>query len=245
VLQACEALAEAHASGIVHRDLKPGNLFLAKTPDGSSCVKLIDFGISKVQLPDIDGEEGGMTSTADVMGSPLYMAPEQMRRARDVDARADIWSLGIILHALLTGKLPFRAPSLIELYGLIGEGAPPVRTLRPEVPEALEATILRCLQKEREKRFPTVAELAAELADHGGPDAKASAARALRTLETVARRPAASLPSTAEVVVDVVSVTPASGSSKSLPYAPRGLRRRLGLRSGHWTRETCLDMGES
>jgi serine/threonine-protein kinase len=219
VLQACEGLAEAHASGIVHRDLKPGNLFLVIRPDGSTCIKLIDFGISKVQLPNTDGEDGGMTSTADVMGSPLYMAPEQMRRARDVDVRADIWSLGVILHALVTGKLPFRAPSLIELYSLIGEGAPPVRTMRPEAPEALEATILRCLQKERDNRFPNVAELAAALAHHGGPDAQASAARTRRTLETVASRRTASRPSGANVVVDIVSVTPASGSGKSSSLA--------------------------
>src|SRR5438105_6241851 len=105
VLQACEALAEAHAMGIVHRDIKPANLFLTSRPDGSPCVKILDFGISKVKTPDSQG----MTKTQGMMGSPLYMSPEQLTSAKDVDHRADVYALGVVLYELLTGKQPYDA----------------------------------------------------------------------------------------------------------------------------------------
>ena len=109
-LQVCEAMAEAHAQGIVHRDLKPQNLFLTTRPDGRMLVKVLDFGISKSQFA-----RGGPTTTQQTMGSPLYMSPEQMRSARTVDSRADIWSIGVIIYELLSGQLPFAADTLPEL----------------------------------------------------------------------------------------------------------------------------------
>ncbi len=109
LLQACEAIAEAHALGIVHRDLKPANLFLTKRPDGSALVKVLDFGISKmVDRLDIAAGSDPLTKTAMMMGSPHYMPPEQLRSARDVDQRADVWSLGVVLHKLLTGGARVR-----------------------------------------------------------------------------------------------------------------------------------------
>src|SRR5580693_7216018 len=102
LLQACEAIAEAHAMGIVHRDLKPANLFCIRRPDGTLSIKVLDFGISKAA-----GASMGMTSTQAVMGSPLYMSPEQMGSSKGVDARSDIWALGVILFELVTGRVPF------------------------------------------------------------------------------------------------------------------------------------------
>jgi serine/threonine-protein kinase len=158
VLQACEALAEAHAIGIVHRDIKPGNLFLTERADGSPCVKVLDFGISKMSAGDASH---AMTRTAAMMGSPVYMSPEQLNSARDVDARADVWSLGVSMYELLTGAQPFVADTLPQLcMRIVNEEAAPARTLRADLPEALDRAILRCLEKDRSRRFANVAELA-------------------------------------------------------------------------------------
>lgn len=177
VLQACEAIAEAHAVGIIHRDLKPSNLFLTRRSDGTDLIKLIDFGISKL-MDRGDGVQ--MTHASMVMGSPLYMAPEQMESARDADTRSDIWSLGAILFHLITGSPPFKATTLLRIRVLIAETVPSVEKLRPGVPWDLEAVILRCLQQEKSARFSSVAELAAALAEFGP-------ARARRHAESIAR----------------------------------------------------------
>src|ERR1700690_3412638 len=112
VLQACEAVAEAHRAGVVHRDLKPENLFLAEFPDGRRAIKVLDFGISKATGAWVKPVARTLTNPSSAMGSPHYMAPEQMTAARDVDARADIWALGAILHQLVTGHLAFDGDSL-------------------------------------------------------------------------------------------------------------------------------------
>ncbi len=212
VVQACEALAEAHSAGIVHRDLKPSNLFVIKRLDGSPSVKLIDFGISKIQLPD-DGTEpdGELTGTSVMMGSPLYMAPEQMVSARDVDHRADIWSLGVILHALIAGKPPFTGGAPMQVYEGILKGAPPLRTLglREEVPEPVEAAVLKCLQRERGERFADVGALADALAAHGSAEGRATAARVLKNVAAGPREMRA-LPS-GDMHVQVASITPGPG----------------------------------
>jgi serine/threonine-protein kinase len=164
VADACEALAEAHARGIVHRDLKPANLFLAERPDGSTLLKILDFGVSKVAGSST--ADAGLTTASTVLGSPAYMPPEQLRAAHAVDARADIWALGVTLYELLTGRRPFVAGSLADLHALILTAAPPPpRTLRPEIPLGVENAVLRCLQKERDSRFGSAAELGAAL--HG------------------------------------------------------------------------------
>jgi len=166
VLQACDALAEAHAVGIVHRDLKPGNLFLAKRAAGSSIVKIIDFGISKMAPSrSPSGTWEHVTTAGEIFGTPVYMSPEQLRSATSVDQRADVWALGIVLHELLTGTMPFGGASVPQLCTSILSD-PPVRLTsgRPDAPPELEAVILRCLEKDRDRRYRNVAELAQELA---------------------------------------------------------------------------------
>ncbi|WP_437941192.1 protein kinase domain-containing protein [Sorangium sp. So ce341] len=189
VLEACEAIAEAHAAGIIHRDLKPANLFLTRGADGSGMVKVLDFGISKALAePSAAGTapELGLTKTSMVLGSPLYMAPEQMRSARTVDTRADIWSMGAILYQLLTARVPFDATSLSELIIMINtEPPPPPSAYRPDLPPGLEAAILRCLERDVAKRFKSVAELAGAIVDFGPPLALASLERVERTLGLV------------------------------------------------------------
>lgn len=177
VMQASEALAEAHALGIVHRDVKPSNLFLTKRVDGTPCVKVLDFGISKVTNLE-GGAELSMTQTQAVLGSPQYMAPEQMRSSRRADARTDIWSLGTIIHELLTGEAPFTAQTMTELCAMIlQDPAPSMRVRRPDVPPALDAIVARCLEKDPNRRPGSVLELAQLLAPFGTPIAHASVAR--------------------------------------------------------------------
>ncbi|AUX30807.1 protein kinase [Sorangium cellulosum] len=167
VLDTCEAISEAHALGIVHRDLKPQNLFVARRRDGSVRLKVLDFGISKiVPTPGATGD-GFITSTDVMLGSPLYMAPEQLGSPRAVDARVDIWALGVVLYQLLTARMPFEGGSFFETASAIVHGEPvPPRALRDDIPEDLEATILRCLEKEPERRLGTVAALAGAIAPH-------------------------------------------------------------------------------
>ena len=160
VLQACDALAEAHSLGIVHRDLKPSNLFLTERPDGTALVKVLDFGISKA-LHNADSSQLQMTASAAIMGSPQYMSPEQIRSSKNVDARADVWALGTILHELMTGAPAYVADTVPGLLAMIvADAPPPLSASRPDAPPELEAAILRCLQKDRDRRFSNVAEFA-------------------------------------------------------------------------------------
>lgn len=180
VLQACEALAEAHGRHLVHRDLKPANLFLIKKPDGRPCIKVLDFGISKFVG---QATSPGLTDPRAVLGSPRYMAPEQMRSSRDVDARADIWALGAILHELISGKPPFDAVSLQELTAQILTDDPrPLRSLRPDVSVDLSEAVQRCLSKDPAERFEDVAELAQAIAPAGNASASEGAMAVARIL---------------------------------------------------------------
>jgi len=167
VLQACEAVVQAHARGIVHRDLKPANLFLSKGPSGASRVKVLDFGISKLKS-DVGVEAQAVTQTLSVIGSPLYMSPEQMQTPRDADELSDVWSLAVIFHEMVTGKAPFEASTLPLLCAKICT-APPTRLTEvlPDAPHALEAIVLRALDKDKAKRQPSVAALALALAPFG------------------------------------------------------------------------------
>jgi serine/threonine-protein kinase len=182
VLQACEAIAEAHAAGIVHRDLKPANLFGARRPDGSITIKVLDFGISKLT----GAGAGGLnhTKTTAIMGSPFYMSPEQMQSTRGVDIRTDIWGLGVILYELVTGRTPFEGNALPEVCLRVAtEQPPPLRSLRADAPVALELAILRCLEKDRDKRYGNIARLAVALRDLASPRGRQSVDTILRTIE--------------------------------------------------------------
>jgi eukaryotic-like serine/threonine-protein kinase len=162
VLQASEAIAEAHSLGIVHRDLKPANLFLTQKVDGAPCVKVLDFGISKLTNEMADK---GMTKTSDVMGSPFYMSPEQMRSTRSVDARCDIWALGAILYELTAGHTPFDAETMTALVvNIMSEPPREIASFRQDVPPHLRQVVLKCLQKDPAARYQDVASLASALA---------------------------------------------------------------------------------
>ncbi len=169
VTQACHALAEAHAAGIVHRDLKPANLFLTCRSDGSPCVKVLDFGISKDLSANANSPEPDITKTNAIMGTLHYMAPEQMRSARKVDARADVWAIGAIMYKLLTGRAPFQAPVDPEIIFATLDPTParPPSLLRADIPAALEQVILVCLDKDPAKRYSSAAEVLVALRPFG------------------------------------------------------------------------------
>lgn len=163
IRQACEAVGEAHAAGIVHRDLKPSNLFVA-TEGGAPSVKVLDFGVAK--LADAAGSDPNaeMTGTAEVLGTPLYMAPEQMRSTRGVDGRADLWSLGVILYRALTGRTPFTGQTTPEVCISVMVDEPPAPSaLRPDLPSDLDSVVMRCLAKDPARRFATAGELSEAL----------------------------------------------------------------------------------
>jgi serine/threonine-protein kinase len=163
VLQACEAVAEAHAAGIVHRDLKPQNLFLTRSVTGMPKLKVLDFGVSKASGMTTGGQ-GALTRTRSMLGSPLYMSPEQMRSAKDVDARADVWALGVVLFELLTRRWPFEAQNMPELcLKVVTEPPQSIASLRPELAPCLVAVIERCLEKDPAGRYADAAALAQAL----------------------------------------------------------------------------------
>ncbi len=184
ILQACEAIADAHGLGIIHRDLKPANLFCIRRSDGLLAIKVLDFGISKVTNPNGASLEAQMTRTSAVFGSPLYMSPEQMLSSRDVDARTDIWAMGAILFELLTTRSPFEGETLPEVYARIStQPPPPLQAFRPDAPSGLEAVMLKCLAKDRSQRYLNVAELAVALAPFAPKRARASADRICRVIQ--------------------------------------------------------------
>jgi serine/threonine-protein kinase len=170
VTQALAGVTQAHALGIVHRDLKPANLFLAKRKDGSTIVKVLDFGISKTQSSSLSASPSSLTSTDTILGSPLYMSPEQLRSPKGVDLRADIWAMGVILYELITGLPPFGGESIGELFAAILENdPPPLGTRVGGVHPALDQIVLRCLRRRPDDRFQTAAELAQALSPFASP----------------------------------------------------------------------------
>ena len=157
--QACIALEEAHAAGLVHRDLKPENLFVAKDANGFETLRVLDFGIAR----GIGGKVGKLetlTRHGDVIGTLAFMAPEQIRNAKGVDARTDVWGIGACLYRILTNARPFAGGSEGSLIAAILAQEPvPIRQVRPEVPPALEQVVVRCMKKSPADRFATVKEL--------------------------------------------------------------------------------------
>ncbi|MDB4934451.1 MAG: serine/threonine protein kinase [Labilithrix sp.] len=185
VMQACEALAIAHCNGIIHRDIKPENLFLVER-EGLPVIKVLDFGISKVALT---GAEASSRLTGELtLGTPCYMSPEQIRSTASADARSDLWSLGAVLYELLAGTEAFRAESVNALCAAVLEREPPpLGELRPDLPAGLVGVVMKCLQKDPDRRFADVAELAEALLPFAPSRALVSAERSSSVLRSARR----------------------------------------------------------
>ena len=170
-LDIARGLAAAHAAGIVHRDLKPGNVFLVRESDtGEETVKLLDFGVSKVA----GAADAAATATGSALGSPAYMAPEQVRGARDIDHRADLWALGVLLYELISGARPFTGESVYAVAGEILSGRiPDVREHVPSTDPRLAAIIASCLERDLQRRVATAGEIAESLRAYLGVPAAA------------------------------------------------------------------------
>ena len=169
-LQVCECLAEAHGRSVIHRDLKPDNLFLVKSPwPGQHDVVVLDFGVMKI-AGDGPIPKGSLTRTGSTVGTPYYMSLEQLRNSSNVDARADIYSLGVVLYECLAGRKPFVADTIGDLVYALCSGPPtPLQRLRPDLPPDIYDAVMRALRMNRDDRQPSMAELGAALMPHGHP----------------------------------------------------------------------------
>ena len=211
ILQACEGLAEAHAHGIVHRDIKPSNLFVVTQVDGTPLVKVLDFGVSKVPLDDLN-----LTGTNSWMGTPAYMSPEQMRSTRNVDARSDLWSLAVVLYEGLEGRVPFPGDSLADLC--INVTSMPPQPLTDRTPAALAPVVMKGLAKAPADRFASAADLAEALAPFAETPSHADMiVRRTRRLFDRRATPASGTPAVdrASTRLQVVSAPPAEANQRT------------------------------
>ncbi|HTN90453.1 MAG TPA: protein kinase [Sorangium sp.] len=213
LLQACEALAEAHARGIIHRDLKPKNLFLTRRPDGTPLLKVLDFGLSKFIATGDSVKEASLTATGLIMGSIHYMSPEQIRSLKYADVRTDIWALGVILYRMLTGRHPFEGDSITAVTAAIMMDTPvSIMALRPDLPPAVGALVSRCLTKDPAARVQSVTEIGRVLSPFGSQRARLS----FESIDRLLPEPAAR-----------AGYPPVAG-------APSGARGALGTSSPSW-----------
>ncbi len=222
-LQACEALAEVHAAGIVHRDLKPSNLFVTRRADGAPCVKLLDFGISKLTDAGDEADDPALTATSTIMGSPAYMSPEQLRSTKEVDARTDVWSLGAVLYEAVTGHGAFRRETVPQVCAMIASESPaPPSSLRADLPPALEQAILRCLIKEPGERA-TLLELARDIVELAPERARVSLER-MEAMDRADGSKPKTAPRPRQVSAPSRAVTARSDATQEPRVAPRGAR---------------------
>ncbi len=184
-LQVCEALAVAHSKGIVHRDIKPENLLLTERAGGMRIIKVLDFGISKAALTgSIFRDELPLVKTVNLMGTPLYMSPEQVRCSDGVDVRSDIWSLGMVIYEVMTGETAFAGTSITEICAAILESKPkPIELHRNDLPSGLVDVVNKCLEKDVNRRYQNVAELALALMPFGPKRTRLNVERAVAVLQ--------------------------------------------------------------
>jgi serine/threonine-protein kinase len=211
VVQACVALAEAHGAGIIHRDLKPANLFVTRRRDGGPLVKVLDFGIAKAMTSDAH-----LTQGSSILGSPGFMSPEQLQSPSDVDARTDIWALGVTLYQLITGRLPFFGTNPSEVAIKIANDPPAPLEVEP----ALAAVVMRCLAKPLAQRYPDVQTLVADLARFGGAGATRAAGELRGPHLAAVMAPAPMISGTAATAAGTAAPTSGTAATAAGTAAP-------------------------
>jgi len=220
VVQALEGLAHAHAANIVHRDLKPSNLFLACRPDGSNAIKVLDFGISKTTQGKPEDKK---LTGQHVLGTPVYMSPEQLRNATEIDARADIWSMGIVAYELLAGEPPFDGEGVGEIFAAILEKEPiPLAERNPTIPREVSDIVARCLRRSPAERWDDVGQLARALAPFGSDPRTTLVDRAEQVLARARHMRAPKTPlETRRVVaaIDAAATRAMTTATRSAPIA--------------------------
>lgn len=236
LLQAGEAIAEAHALGIIHRDLKLKNLFVTRAADGGPRIKVLDFGLSKV-LPRAGGSAGdaSLTATSTIIGTIHTMAPEQLRGLRFADARSDLWALGVVLYELLAGRRPFEGESIPAISAAIMADTPaPLSSHRRDLPPELDAVVARCLAKDPAARFQSIGELASALSPFGST-------RAHGSLAAIARLSGAAPPAPTPPPEQPATGAPAaSASDRRATTAPSALTIHKRAARGDRTMVTTL-----
>jgi eukaryotic-like serine/threonine-protein kinase len=242
LIEAAAGIQQAHAMGIVHRDLKPSNVFLAERNDGSRIVKVLDFGVAKHLGPTTFAEAKFQTSSKALLGSPLFMSPEQVRHARSVDTRTDIWSLGIVLYNAVTASTPFDAETLGELLVKVLEApVPPLRSHRPDAPAGFEAVVARCLMRDPAARYPTVLELAEALLPFASREQEVVVQKMRRSSARLGPSSPASAPvataTESRPVAGMTEVRPPSGSTMN------GVSQALGRSSMSRRRAFSIGLG--
>jgi serine/threonine-protein kinase len=244
--QACLGLAKAHEASVVHRDIKPGNIFLARREEGEIIVKIVDFGIAKIKAAQLgQGEGTGLTRTGTIVGTPLYMSPEQARGLREIDHRTDVWSLGVVLYHALAGHPPHEeALSFGDLIAaILGKPARPLQEAAPWVPAEVAAVVQRAMAPEPGDRFPTMMEMHAALKALLPEGAALSEAQMVGLGEAARAFVATRLPAPTHAVVEATlgpgatlsalesqkTVAAAPLLAASSPVAPTRSRARLPL----------------
>ena len=198
LLQACEAIAEAHSLGIIHRDIKPSNFFITRPDAVTPLLKVVDFGIATA--PQGTKE---VTDTNTIVGTPHYMAPEQMRNSREANPRSDVWSLGVVLYEALEGRRPFPQEAYPELILAVGMDPPQPMT---RAPDAMRPVVMRCLEKSLARRYQSVADFALDLVPFASDPARARASA--ETSRRLLERHQASVPNTPHERGEPISGTP-------------------------------------
>ena len=227
MMQACEAIANAHANGIIHRDIKPANLFLVRR-NGVAIVKVLDFGVSKTALTgNVFGGAISLVKTQTLVGSPIYMSPEALRGREEVTSSSDIWSIGAVLYELITGDTAFNGASITELCAAVLETEPTSICERvPEVPPELADVIMKCLHKEPQGRWHTVAELVCALAPFAPARARISIERVIEISKNAALLPQEFVVPT-QTSMPAASMAPRAPASFAVPAPPQSLLETL------------------